>query len=91
MRGLPSILSLFRDEIYKFNNTGARMLDSIYHITLKFLKNHVLGVKTARFCNLLRNVIIFFITYALICEPLVCYPFYCMAFFHSQTRRHMII
>ena len=32
MRGLPSILSLFRNEFYKFNNTRARMLDSIYHI-----------------------------------------------------------
>ena len=35
MRGLPSILSLFRNEFNKFNNTGARMLDSIYHMTLK--------------------------------------------------------
>ena len=33
MRGLPSILSLFRNEFNKFNNTGARMLDSIYHMT----------------------------------------------------------
>ena len=31
MRGLPSILSLFRNEFNKFNNTRARMLDSIYH------------------------------------------------------------
>ena len=31
--GLPSILSLFRNEFNKFNNTGARMLDSIYHMT----------------------------------------------------------
>ena len=30
---LPSILSLFHNEFYKFNNTGARMLLSIYHIT----------------------------------------------------------
>ena len=37
MRDLPSILSLFRNEFNKFNNTGARMLDSIYHKTLKFL------------------------------------------------------
>ena len=29
MRGLSSILSLFRKEFNKFNNTGARMLDSI--------------------------------------------------------------
>ena len=31
MRGLSSILSLFRNEFNKFNNTRARMLDSIYH------------------------------------------------------------
>ena len=36
MLGLPSILSLFRNEIIKVNNTGARARDSIYHITLKF-------------------------------------------------------
>ena len=33
MRGLPSILSLFRNEFNRFNNTRARMLDSIYHMT----------------------------------------------------------
>ena len=33
MRGLQSILSLFHNEFNKFNNTGARMLDSIYHMT----------------------------------------------------------
>ena len=33
MQGLPSILSLFRDEFNKFNNTGARMLDSLDHMT----------------------------------------------------------
>ena len=32
MRGLPSILSLFCNEFNKFNNTRARMLDSIYHM-----------------------------------------------------------
>ena len=37
MRGWPSILSLYRDAFYKFNNTRARMLDSIYHITLRLL------------------------------------------------------
>ena len=35
MYGLQSILSLFCNEFNKFNNTGARMLDSIYHMTLK--------------------------------------------------------
>ena len=33
MRGSPSILSLFRNEFNKFNNTRTRMLDSIYHMT----------------------------------------------------------
>ena len=32
MRGLSSILSLFRNEFNKFNNT-----DSIYHMTLRLL------------------------------------------------------
>ena len=39
MRGLPSILSLLRNEFNKFNNAGARMLDSIYHMT-NILKSH---------------------------------------------------
>ena len=33
MRGLPRILSLFRNDFNKFNNTGAELLDSIYHMT----------------------------------------------------------
>ena len=33
MRGLPSTLSPFRKEFNKFNDTGARMLNSIYHLT----------------------------------------------------------
>ena len=37
MRGLPCILSLFHNEFNKFNNTGARILDSNYHMTLKLL------------------------------------------------------
>ena len=32
---LPSILSVFPNEFNKLNNTGARMQDSIYHMTLK--------------------------------------------------------
>ena len=35
MRGLPSILSLFRNELNKLDNKGVRMLDSIYHMPLK--------------------------------------------------------
>ena len=37
MRGLPRILSLFRNEFNKFNKTRAPMLDSIYHMTLRLL------------------------------------------------------
>ena len=53
MRGLPSILSLLRNEFNKFNNTRARMLDSIYHMT-NTLKSHFWR----------KNVIIFVIMYA---------------------------
>ena len=41
MRGLPR---LFRNEFNKFNNTRARMLDSIYHMT-NTLKSHFLALK----------------------------------------------
>ena len=34
MQGLSSILSLFCNEINKFNNTRARMLDSSFDITI---------------------------------------------------------
>ena len=33
--GLPSILSILPNELHKFNNRGAPMQDSIYHMTLK--------------------------------------------------------
>ena len=35
MRGLPSILSLFRNELNKCNKTRSRVLDSIYHMALR--------------------------------------------------------
>ena len=37
MRGLPRILSLFRNEFNNFNNTRVGMLDSIYHMTFRLL------------------------------------------------------
>ena len=58
--GKPRILSLFRNKFNKFNNTGARMLDSTYHMTLnmlKLLKIAFFGVKTSIFCHILRNVL----------------------------------
>ena len=39
MQGLPSIFSLFCKEFNKFNNTRARMLASICHMT-NILKSH---------------------------------------------------
>ena len=41
MRGLPRTLSIIRDKLNKFNNTGARLLGSIYCMTLKLLLNRV--------------------------------------------------
>ena len=37
MRGLSCILSLLPNEFNKCNKTRARMLDSIYHMTLRLL------------------------------------------------------
>ena len=38
MLGLSSILSLFRIKLNAFNNTRARMLDSIYHMALRLFE-----------------------------------------------------
>ena len=53
MGGLLSILTLFRMEFDKFNNAGAPMLDSVYHMTFKLCKNRTFVVKTSRFFHLL--------------------------------------
>ena len=45
MWGLPIIISLFRNKFSKFNDIGAGMLDSIYHMPLKLLKSHILAWK----------------------------------------------
>ena len=37
MQGLSSILLLFRNEFNNFNNTGARVLDSVYLMPLRLL------------------------------------------------------
>ena len=46
---LPSILSVFPNEFYKFNNTGARLQNSIYHMTLKSHFIIKVCIKTSRF------------------------------------------
>ena len=59
MRGLPSILSLFRNEFNKSNNTRARMLDSIYHMTLRFIscrKNVIISLLCTQRCYGRHNV-----------------------------------
>ena len=67
----PRILSLCRNEFNKFNNTRARILDSIYHMILKLLKIRFFGVKTSRVCNFVLNVIMDVITIRyLVCKPL---------------------
>ena len=65
MRGLPSILSLFCNKFNKFNNTRARMLDSIYHMTLRLLRNLISAVKTLTFCHYVCNVVMDIITFPL--------------------------
>ena len=62
MQGLPSILSLFRNKFNKFNNTKARLLDSIFHMTLEILNKHIFGMKTSRVWHHLSNDIMEVIT-----------------------------
>ena len=41
MRGLPSILSLFRNEFNRVNNAAAQMLDFIYDMILEKLSSRI--------------------------------------------------
>ena len=52
MRSLPGIISHFRNMFNKNNNTGARMIDFIYHLKFKLFCNYVFGVKTSKFCQI---------------------------------------
>ena len=58
MQGLSSILSLFHNKFNKFNYTRARMLDSIYHMTLRLLccKNVILLALCMQRCYGRHNV-----------------------------------
>ena len=66
MRGLPAIYlffaSLFRNEFNKFNSTRARMLDSIYQMSLRLIWNLISGVKRNFFFHYGRNVVMDVIT-----------------------------
>ena len=48
---LPSILSISSNEFNKFNNTGARMQDSTYHMALKSHLIRDFHFKTSIFCH----------------------------------------
>ena len=61
MRGLPSILSLFRNEFKKINNTRTRMLDSFYHMT-NTLKSDF-WCKNVIICHYVRKVVMDIITF----------------------------
>ena len=56
MRGLPNILLPLRNKFNEFNNSGARLLDFIYHLALLLIKYSDFGVKTSIFCHRFRNV-----------------------------------
>ena len=73
---LPSILSVSPNEFNKFNNTGARMQDSIYHMTLKSHFISKFCIKTSRF-QTLENVTFLWTSYDVICifNQLVVYRF----------------
>ena len=62
MRLAKHFISFFCNKFNKFNDTGGRTIDSIYHRTSKLLRNHIFGEKTLRFCHLLRNIMMDIIT-----------------------------
>ena len=43
MEGLLSVYSVFYNELNKFNNKEAKMIDSIYHMTLNLFENCLLA------------------------------------------------
>ena len=54
MRGLPTILSLFRDELNKFNNTGFYLLydpKNTFKLRLKIVWNYALMLPYNYFSN----------------------------------------
>ena len=47
----------FCNKFKKFNNTEAGMLDTIYQMILKLLLNCVFGMKSSRFCHIVKAFI----------------------------------
>ena len=87
MRGLPNILSLFRNEFNKFNNTRAGLLNSIYHMTntLKshFWRKNVIILSLCTQCCYGRHKVS-----RKSIKPLVVYPF--IAWLHFTPRGQVI-
>ena len=48
---------LFCNKFNKFNNAGARILDSIYHMPLKIFQNCIFGMNTLKFSHYVRKVV----------------------------------
>ena len=46
---LAEHLFLFCNKLNKFNNTGAQIVDSFYHMTLELLKYSIFGMKAQDF------------------------------------------
>ena len=59
----------------KLNNTGARIFDSIYHMTLKLFWNHIFGVETLGFCDMRDVKSVISQRFPKISKPLVVYRF----------------
>ena len=66
------------------------MLDSIYRMTLKLMKNCIFGVKKSILLSFTQCYNGQHYVTLLICKPLVVYRFYCMALYHSQMLGHVI-
>ena len=69
------------NEFKKCNDTGARMLDSLDHMTLNVIKNRILGRENVRILSSIsqRNNGHHYVTLRNIYKPLVVNRFYYMA------------
>ena len=90
MRGMSSILLLFRNEFNNFNNTGERIFDHFYHMKLELIES-AFWAENVSFDIFFASLEWTSKLFLKICKPLVEYRFYCMAIFHSRMRRHKII
>ena len=59
-KACQAFYGFFRNEFKKFNNSVAGMLNSINHMTLILLQNHIkcFGIKALRFFHYVCNIVI---------------------------------